>query len=601
MRSSGRFGAVLRGMTLACGLCLPSMALAMETALVAPGASEDLTERLTSSSLALGAERHGLTEPIEVLSAALSDYRTLVQVLYDEGFFSPVVSVKLDGREAANIDPLRIPNQINRIDITVQTGPQFKFGKTEISPITPETELPEGYAPGQTATTGAIRDAASAGIVGWRDAGYAKAKVGDQRITARHRDAQLDSDIDLLPGPKLRFGKMHISGTSDVRHEALRRIAGFPTGEVYSPAGVQKVGTRLRRTGTFNSVTLRERDVPNPDGTLDFDAEFEDLPKRRLTFGVEVKSTAGLDLTATWMHRNVFNNANRFRFEANIRNIGGTEDIDGRVGFRLDQPDKLGPDDSIFYIGNLERRNRTHYKVTSAQLGVGARRTFSEQLYAEAWFGFNYASSDDAFGTDRRFRYLILPVRSEWDKRDNPVSATKGFYIDARFTPYAGLSGTESGARFFVDGRGYWDVTSNGGIILAGRLQLGSVVGSSQAGTSPELLFYSGGAGTVRGQPYESLGTPVGTGIAGGRSFLGVSAEVRGRVTEKISLVGFYDIGLIDAKSFVTSNSSRHAGAGLGVRYDLGGFGPLRVDLALPVEGSTGDGLQFYIGIGQAF
>ena len=89
--------------------------------------------------------------------------------------------------------------------------------------------------------------------------------------------------------------------------------------------------------------------------------------------------------------------------------------------------------------------------------------------------------------------------------------------------------------------------------------------------------------------------------MAGGRSFLNASAEVRARVTAKISVVGFFDYGAVDSSSFISSDAYSHSGAGLGVRYDLGGFGPIRLDLALPVDGPTDDGLQFYIGIGQAF
>jgi len=204
-------------------------------------------------------------------------------------------------------------------------------------------------------------------------------------------------------------------------------------------------------------------------------------------------------------------------------------------------------------------------------------------------------------GTGRRFELITLPVEVEWDKRDDKVNASRGFFLDTTLTPFTGFSNTESGAQFFVDGRGYLSLTHSSSIVLAGRLQVGSVLGASQTGVSPEYLFFSGGAGTVRGQPYESLGIPVGTGTAGGRSLLVASAEIRGRVTEKISLVGFFDFGAVDADTFVDKGSSYHSGAGLGVRYDLGGFGPLRLDLALPVGGSTGSGLQFYLGIGQAF
>ncbi|WP_233493520.1 autotransporter assembly complex protein TamA [Ruegeria atlantica] len=582
-------------------MTLPTALAALETTLTAPGASKGLIERMEETSSVATAESRGLDTPLEILSAALSDYRTLVQILYDEGYFSPVVSIKLDGKEAAEISSLSVPAQINSAVITVNTGPKFTFGKAIVQPITPETVLPEEFAVGKLATTGAIQQAASAGVQGWRNAGHAKAEVEGQKVIARHAEAKLDAEVDLTPGPRLRFGKMIIKGDTDVRHRSIEKIAGFPAGEVYSPEKIQKVGTRLRRTGTFNVVSIEERATPNPDGTLDFDATFEDLPKRRLTFGAEIASRDGVDVTATWTHRNVFRRAERLRFEAAVRNIGGAEDIDGRIGLRLDQPDRLGPDDNTFWNALLERRNTENYNVTVASLAYGARRTFSDRLYAEASAGFQWSSADDAYGDDRRFRYFILPLRSEWDERDSKVSATRGFYLDAQITPFAGLSETESGIRMFFDGRGYTSLGTGGRLVLAGRVQLGSVLGPSPDGVTPDFLFFSGGAGTVRGQPYESLGIPVGTGIAGGKSFLGLSAEVRGKVTEAISLVGFYDYGTVDTSSFIGSGAEYHAGAGLGVRYDLGGFGPLRLDLAVPVQGDTGDGLQFYIGIGQAF
>ncbi|UWR02236.1 BamA/TamA family outer membrane protein [Ruegeria conchae] len=579
----------------------PNLASALETTLSAPGASKDLIDRLEETSSVFTSESRGLDTSLEILSAALSDYRTIVQIMYDEGYFSPVVSIKLDGQEAANINSLNVPNQFKRATILVTSGPKFKFGTAVVQPLAPETVLPEEFATGKTATTGAIQQAASAGVQGWRDTGHAKAEVSDQKVIARHAQARLDATIDLAPGPRLRFGKMNIQGGTNVRHRSIEKIAGFPSGEIYSPEQVQKVGTRLRRTGTFSTVSIKEHDEPNPDGTLDFDATFEDLPPRRLTFGAEIASRDGLDLTATWTHRNVFRRAERLRFEAAIRNIGGAEDIDGRIGLRLDQPDRLGPDDNTFWSALLERRNTENYNVTIASLAYGARRTFSDRLYAEASAGFQWSDADDAYGDGRKFRYFILPFRSEWDERDSKVSATRGYYLDSQVMPFVGFSGSDTGLRMFFDGRYYNDIGTGGRLVLAGRVQLGSVLGPPPDGVTPDFLFFSGGAGTVRGQPYESLGIPVGDGVAGGKSFLGLSAEIRGKVTDAISLVGFYDYGVVDTSSFIGSGAEEHSGAGLGIRYDLGGFGPLRFDLAVPVQGDTGNGLQFYLGIGQAF
>jgi translocation and assembly module TamA len=579
---------------------IPAVAFALETSLSAPGAPEALQNRLRAASSVLSADSRGLTTSQELLAAALSDYGTLVQVLYDAGYFSPVVNIRLNGREAADIAPLDPPRSVRRIDISVATGRAFRFGVARVGPLAPDTGIPEGFRAGRPAGTGIIRDAASAGVAGWRQAGYAKAELGAQRITANHQTATLDADLQLLPGRRLTFGTLSTTTPSAVRADAIAAIAGFPAGKVYDPDLVQKVATRLRRTGAFASVSLNEAEQANADGSLDFRAAVADMPQRRISFGIELSSRNGMDLSAKWIHRNLFGAAERLQIEGRLRNLGGVEDVDGVLSFRLDRPATLGPDDNMFYLGAIEQLNEPHYSLNMAMLGIGARRYISDDLFSEVALTGSTNASDDAFGK-RQFQLLALPWRTQLDKRDNKVSATRGFFIDTMVTPFTGFGGTESGLSALVDGRGYLSLSPSGSVVLAGRVVVGSVLGASLPDISPDYLFYSGGAGSVRGQPYQSLGVPVGTKTAGGRSILVMSAEIRGRVSEKLSIVGFFDAGAVDASSFVDTNSPAHSGAGLGVRYDLGGFGPLRLDLALPVDGTTGSGLQFYLGIGQAF
>ena len=134
------------------------------------------------------------------------------------------------------------------------------------------------------------------------------------------------------------------------------------------------------------------------------------------------------------------------------------------------------------------------------------------------------------------------------------------------------------------------------------RAQIGGVFGPSLAATPRDYLFYSGGGGTVRGQPYESLGVDVlegGTLRTGGTRFLGVSGELRAGITDAIGIVAFYDAGFISADAYF-SGGEWQSGAGLGLRYNTP-IGPIRLDVAAPVSGSTGDGAQIYLGIGQAF
>ena len=107
----------------------------------------------------------------------------------------------------------------------------------------------------------------------------------------------------------------------------------------------------------------------------------------------------------------------------------------------------------------------------------------------------------------------------------------------------------------------------------------------------------------MRGQDFQSLGVDFGNGnIIGGRSFLGLSTELRVKTGDKLSVVGFYDLGYVGREAFPDGSSGEwHSGAGVGVRYDTG-IGPIRLDLAVPIQDADdNNGVELYIGIGQSF
>ena len=139
-------------------------------------------------------------------------------------------------------------------------------------------------------------------------------------------------------------------------------------------------------------------------------------------------------------------------------------------------------------------------------------------------------------------------------------------------------------------------------VTLALRGLLGSVAGPDITLAPADFLFFSGGSDTVRGQDYQSLGVDLRPGVTiGGRSFLGLSSEVRVKTGENLSVVGFYDAGYVGEESFYDGSGEWHTGFGAGVRYDTT-IGPIRFDLAVPGSGpGDSSGVEIYIGIGQAF
>lgn len=566
------------------------------------GEDSSLETELKRASLLKAAKDEGVIDPFEVFTIARAEYGQLIGIFYEAGFYAPEISVRIDGREAADISPLAPPERIGEIVLALEPGPAFVFGQTRMGPLAAGAELPPAFARGRPARSTAIRDAAGQAVDGWREQGHAKAEPVEQAITARHPPGELDVDVEIVPGPRLRFGQLRPDGQVRTRPARIVKIAGLPEGEVFSPRDVQRAAERLRRTGTFASVALREADEANPDGTLDIDAAVVEAPLRRIGAGLEYDTESGGKFTAFWLHRNLLGGAERFRVEGMIGGLGARSGkLDYRLGAEFSRPATFTPDTTLNLGAYIETERESDFEARRLRADVGLENRFSDELTFGGGVGVLLERAD--FGPNlsirRDYQLLLLPLQVTWDRRDDEASPTRGFYVRSEMTPFYGLRDSDSGARSLTDLRAYRSFDDDGRVVLAGRAQLGGIIGASLDGTPRDFLFYSGGGGTVRGQPFRSLGVTSGGVDSGGRGFAALSAEVRVRTSDTLGVVAFADAGYVSDGLF-TGSSDWHAGAGLGVRYDTV-VGPLRFDVGYPVRGATGRGFQLYLGIGQAF
>ncbi|WP_299923240.1 autotransporter assembly complex family protein [uncultured Pelagimonas sp.] len=600
-RSGNGIRMALWGLALASSVCTPVFALDKAKVSLLNTDNDPLRDSLKNASIALPLVDQPDVTPRDILAAAQADYANMVEALYAQGYYSAIVRIELDGKEAAQIDPFNPPSQIKDLRILVEPGQRFVFGTAQIAPLAPNSTLPDGFAPDQPALATAVRDAAQSAVTDWRSAGYAKADIAAQDISADHAANTLNVGVQIAPGPRLRFGDVNVTGESTVKPGRVRQIAGIPRGDRYHPDDVEKAASRLRRTGTFQSVQIAEADQPDGDGNLDLTINVIDRKARRIGGGAEVSTLDGLTLSGFWLHRNLFGGAERLRIDGEITQIGAEDlGIDYFLTFRLEKPAVYGPETQFYTEFELSHEDEPDYVESKVSLTLGASREFNEHLTGELGFAVAYSEVTDRFADPQTTRELLvysLPMGLTYDRRDDKLDSTAGYYIDTEFEPFHDTRSGESGTRFTFDGRGYASLGQTG-TVLAGRLQLGALTGPDAVDAPPGFLFYSGGSGTVRGQPYESLGATHDGQDLGGKALAATSAEIRYAMTDTIGLVGFADAGFIGADGF--NDGDWHAGGGLGVRYKTP-VGPIRVDLAGPLAGDTDDGLQLYIGIGQAF
>lgn len=565
-----------------------------------------LERRLRNASLLTAALNDGRSSGQDMLAAARADYARLLGNLYDAGYFSASIDITLDGIEAATVAPLDAPDVVRQVVVAVVPGERFTFSRAEIAPVAPHTELPDEYRAGEPAGTGIIRGAALAGVRGWRDYGHAKADVAATEIIADHPSGSLDSRIGLAPGPVVSFGEMRVQGLTRLREERLREMAGFPAGDRFDPDTLEAVRKRLRRSGVFSAITLDESDTLGPGNSMDVALTVVEQKPRRIGGGFEVSTDDGAAISGYWMHRNLWGGAERLRVDGLISDIGsGSSGRDYELTIRLERPATFGRDFTAFAEGGVARMREEDYDSDSAFVGAGVDYYRNDDLSGTASLQYRKARVTDEGGTTD-FTLLAMPLAGTWDRRDVDVDPKQGFWLKAGLTPFLGLEdSTGSGLRSELEGRAYRSFGEAQRLTFAGRARLGTVTGSEIAETPRDYLFYSGGGGSVRGQPFESLGAevipgPDGPIKTGGMSVANLTAEVRYQLRERIGLAAFADAGKVWTEGAFEGESDWHSGAGLGVRY-LTPIGPIRLDLAGPTGGDTGEGLQVYLGLGQAF
>lgn len=190
------------------------------------------------------------------------------------------------------------------------------------------------------------------------------------------------------------------------------------------------------------------------------------------------------------------------------------------------------------------------------------------------------------------------------DRRDDPSDPARGWFTAVNWDQAVRRLGSDySNAKLLVQQSMYRKL---GGLILAGRAQLGSGFGDEDLIVSERFLL--GGATTVRGYGENALGPRDVFGLpAGGDALLALNAEVRFPVRGWVQGVGFVDAGNVFAARGDLSLRDLFVGYGLGLRL-ASPFAMLRVDFGIPAQtlNPTRPANQlksgrWYFGIGHIF
>jgi translocation and assembly module TamA len=510
-----------------------------------------------------------------------------------------------EGYLAAEVVPSRIDTLSDVPVLQARPGPVFTVasrryeGRNEITPDVAGRldQILEDLPPGSIARTDTIERLDDLLIQQLRREGYTFARSRGIDVLASREDADVDLTFMLAPGPRVRLGALETPDLEGRNAEMVRTLKTWRDGDLYTPGVIDRLRTRLRSTGIYDGIGVSVAETPGPDGLHTVTATLVEGRPRTIGAGFSASTTEGIGVDAYWERRNLTGRADRFRVSTKVatlaRDLTATYERPniGRWGRTL----------------SLEAGVRTEetdaYDLDGVKLGASLSQPFTRQLRLSVGAELDATRTIDqrakiVGGIERELVTFAFPVGLTYTDVGDPLDPQSGVRL------FAGVEGgvsvgdnTPGYTRVHLTGSTYRAIAEN--LVAAFRVEYGAFAGSNAV--PPDKLFFAGGGGTVRGYDYQSLSPADGFGnLQGGRNLFATTAELRWRASERFGYAAFVDYGgaADDPGSLI---SEAGAAVGLGIRY-YPGFGPIRFDIATPIDPRDGDSpVQVYISIGQAF
>lgn len=417
--------------------------------------------------------------------------------------------------------------------------------------------------------------------------GFFDGRFKQQRLAIDPAANAADVELIFQSGPRYVLGDVRFDGDSPFDPDLLTRMVPFEAGTPYDSELVADLNQAMQSSGYFEGVRVDANPANAEQQRIPVAVQLTTREPRTLGLGLGYSTDVGprlrLDFRRHWVNPQGHSYGIETELSAPRQNVGLWYDVplDPPLTDKLRyaagyQYEELGDNDSLSRL--LTVGPEWHRKLPSGWQRVWALKWRHEQY---------------ELGDDSGVSTLLMPgVAYSYLRSDSRIDPSRGYRLE--FELAAAKEGLLSDADLI-----HANTTIKGLITLAGRhrflgrVEVGGNWTNEYTNVPPSLRYFAGGDQSVRGYDYQSLSPTNSDGDKiGGRYQLAVSAEYQYSLTDKWRVATFVDQGnAFNSLELPSLKSS----VGLGVRW-VSPVGPIRVDLAHPLDGEGGVRLHFSMG-----
>lgn len=522
------------------------------------------------------------------------------------------------------------------ITFTVDEGIRYEFGEVKVQ--TELNRLPEALLlaavpirRGNVFRGDLIEDAIDAMTYVAGTVGYANVDI----TPVVERDAAnrvVNITFEVNEGPRVFIERIDIVGNNRTLDRVIRQGMRVSEGDAFNRVLLDRSRQRIQALGFFKEVTVEESDGSQPDRSV-VTVTVEEESTGELAFAAGYSTNASFLFDVSITERNLRGRGQFLRLRAS------TSQQRQQLDLRFTEPRFMGREMSAgFDLYSLRTDFLRQSSFVNQSTGLGLRTGFQTSEHTSLGLTYSLIQDDtqianvlvdhdnnintapidqcDILNPSRPrlcaqeglFITSLLGYSFNWDRRNEPVRATRGFDLQLN-QDLAGLGGAVNYLRTEVQGGVYYGLPL--GFRATARLNAGYIMGWGGDDVRINDRFFKGGS-SFRGFDVAGIGPRQllvdnatgrvdqrGDALGGNAYAIGtLQLDVPLPLPESFSLGGalFLDVGtlgVVDSASrqpinlgtqslIVNDSASLRAAAGVTVYWDSP-FGPVQFDFARPL------------------